>query len=73
MQDVGKKEASDILKIVRMIMARQFDPVRPRRCADHTTMCVGRFLGWHLKSATCTQKGFLAGHVWLSSIPSKCM
>lgn len=42
--DVGKKDASDISKIVRMIMARQFDPVRPRRYADHTIVCVSKSL-----------------------------
>ena len=29
MQDIGRKDESDISKLVRMIMARQFDPVRP--------------------------------------------
>ena len=28
-QDIGRKDESDISKLVRMIMARQFDPVRP--------------------------------------------
>ena len=30
-KDAGKNEESDIFKIVKMVMERNFDPVRPRQ------------------------------------------
>ena len=35
-KDAGKNEESDIFKIVKMVMERNFDPVRPHQALDPT-------------------------------------